>query len=252
MTPRCGPPAADRRARSGAVLVGEASPAPRRDLRPRWSSGRASTCSSSVGASVALVGGGEVGGVELGVLVLVGVGRASTRARPTGLRSATSATGTGSSHGWSSSVEERRGVLAAPDRRAASPPAAPGRRRLRARSAASLSSRWRSASGSSAAVGPGPPASAPLLVTTHLVPEQPHHRARGASGGTAKDVSASRIVLSGGRPRWRRSGLRRPSRGASAGRGGEAQRRHHLGAAGHGLVVVVRAVRTAAETSRSP
>ena len=83
------------------------------------------------------------------------------------------------------------------------------------RSAASLSSRWRRASGSSAAVGAGPPAAAPDDVTTTLCPSS-RTMELSESGGRENDVSPSRTVVSGVAV-CRASGLMRLSGGASAG-----------------------------------
>ena len=124
-----------------------------------------------------------------------------------------SASGTGRSHGRSSAVKRSAGSWgyqsSGSTRTTGAVEPAYSRR------AASLSSRWRSASGSSADVGPGPPSAAPDDVTTTLCPSS-RTIDWGASGGTAKDVSPSRTVLSGVAA-CRASGLMRPSGGASTG-----------------------------------
>ena len=150
-----------------------------------------------------------------------------------------SASGTGRSHGRSSAVKRSAGSCgyqsSGSTRTTGAVEPAYSRR------AASLSSRWRSASGSSADVGPGPPDAAPDDVTTTLCPSS-RTIDWGASGGTAKDVSPQQDGAVGG-GRLQGVGADEALRGRQHRGVGDAEGAHDLGAAGHRVGVELRAVR---------
>ena len=121
---------------------------------------------------------------------------------------------------------------------------------LSERSAASLSSRWRRASGSLAAVGPGPPDSAAVLVTSTLWPSI-LTREFGVVGGRSNALSPSMITVPGAMYSIA-SGLRRSLVGETAGRDGIRSTAIASALRATAWSRRVRSWRTAAETSRSP
>ncbi len=129
-------------------------------------------------------------------------------------RGSSEVTGTGSSQGWSRPSKNE--AASSPRHVVGSTMTSGAASRPISRRAASLSTRCRTASGSVAGVGAGPPDSAPVLLTTTLWPSS-RTTDDELVGGTANALSPSMRKVSWGVAEIA-SGLSRSPVGATAGR----------------------------------